>query len=318
MHGAFLASERILQSLIQQIVSGIGSGMVFASLALALVLIYRAMDIANFAQGEMAMFGTFIAYALITGDFGVLGTKLAFLTGIHLNFWIAFVLAVLISFAIGVIVERVVIRPFEGSPLLTLVIVTLGLLFIFNGTAGFNWGYVFKTFYSPFPQDSYNVGGIFIGKQDLGIIAVTLVVLAIVFAFFRFTKLGLAMRAAALYPEASRLLGVRTSTMLAMGWGLAGAVGAVSGMLIAPIVFLDPGMMQAVLLFAFAAAVLGGIESPIGAVVGGVTIGVLLALAGTYVPGGQNLRTPLALVVIVIVLLVRPAGLLGRVEARRV
>jgi len=318
VHGAFLASERILQSLIQQIVSGIGSGMVFASLALALVLIYRAMDIANFAQGEMAMFGTFIAYALITGDFGVLGTKLAFLTGIHLNFWIAFVLAVLISFAIGVIVERVVIRPFEGSPLLTLVIVTLGLLFIFNGTAGFNWGYVFKTFYSPFPQDSYNVGGIFIGKQDLGIIAVTLVVLAIVFAFFRFTKLGLAMRAAALYPEASRLLGVRTSTMLAMGWGLAGAVGAVSGMLIAPIVFLDPGMMQAVLLFAFAAAVLGGIESPIGAVVGGVTIGVLLALAGTYVPGGQNLRTPLALVVIVIVLLVRPAGLLGRVEARRV
>ena len=313
-----LATQGLAQSLAQQIVSGIGSGMVFASLALALVLIYRAMDIANFAQGEMAMFGTFIAYALISGDFGLIGTKLPFLTNGHLNYWVAFVLAVVISFFLGLLVERIVIRPFEGRPLLTLVIVTLGLVFIFNGTAGFNWGYVFKTFYSPFPQDSFDVGGVFIGKQDLGIIAVTMVVLAVVFAFFRFTKLGLAMRAAALYPESSRLLGVRTSTMLALGWGLAASVGTVSGMLIAPVVFLDPGMMQAVLLYAFAAAVLGGIESPVGAVVGGVTIGVLLAVVGTYLPGGQNLRTPLALIVIVIVLLVRPAGLFGRVEARRV
>src|SRR5207237_14079 len=166
-----LAAQGFAQGLLQQVVSGIGSGAVFASLALALVLIYRAMAVANFAQGEMAMFGTFIAYALLTGDFGVLGSKLTFLSSIHLNFWLVFV--------------------------------------------------------------------------------VTLAVVALVVAFFRFTKLGLAMRAAALYPESTRLLGVRTSTMLALGWGLAAAVGAVSGMLVAPVVFLDPNMMQPVLLFAF-------------------------------------------------------------------
>ena len=312
-----LAAQGFAQGLLQQVVSGIGSGAVFASLALALVLIYRAMAVANFAQGEMAMFGTFIAYALLTGDFGVLGSKLTFLSSVHLNFWLVFVVTVVISFLLGVLIERVVIRPFEGAPLLTLVIVTLGLFSILNGAAGFNWGYVFKTFYSPFPQDSFDVGGVFIGKQDLGVIGVTLAVLALVFAFFRFTKLGLAMRAAALYPESTRLLGVRTSTMLALGWGLAAAVGAVSGMLVAPVVFLDPNMMQPVLLFAFAAAVLGGIESPVGAVVGGVLIGVLLALVGTYLPGGQNLRLPMALLVIVVVLLLRPGGLFGLIEARR-
>ena len=312
-----LAAQGFLPSFLQQMISGAAAGAVFASLALALVLIYRAMDIANFAQGEMAMFGTFIAYALITGDFGLIGTKLGFLQ-VHLPFWAAFALAVIVSFALGVLIERVLIRPFEGAPLLTLVIVTLGLFSIVNGTAGLNWGYVFKTFYSPFPSDAFEVGGIFIGKQDVGIIVVTLAVLAIVFVFFRYTRLGLAMRAAALYPEASRLLGVRTSWMLALGWGLAAAVGAVSGMMVAPIVFLDPNMMQSVLLFAFAAAVLGGIESPLGAVVGGIAIGILLALVGTYVPGGQNLRVPFGLLVMVGVLLVRPAGLFGHIEARRV
>lgn len=312
-----LASQGSGQAFAQQVAGGLASGAVFASLALALVLIYRAMDIANFAQGEMAMFGTFVAYALISGDFGLIGSKLG-LSLPHVNFWVAFALAVAVSFVMGVVIERVLIRPFEGSPLLTLVIVTLGLFSIVNGTAGLNWGYVFKTFYSPFPQDAWNLGGVYIGKQDVGILVVTLLVLAIVFAFFRFTKIGLAMRAAALYPESSRLLGVRTSSMLALGWGLAAAVGTVSGMMIAPVVFLDPNMMQSVLLFAFAAAVLGGIESPTGAVIGGLVIGVLLALVGTYVPGGQNLRVPFGLVVMVAVLLVRPAGLFGRVEARRV
>jgi branched-chain amino acid transport system permease protein len=142
--------------------------------------------------------------------------------------------------------------------------------------------------------------------------------LVVVFVFFRYTKLGLAMKAASLYPEASRLLGVRTSWMLAFGWGLAAAVGAVAGMLIAPVVYLDPNFMQPVLLFAFAAAVLGGIESPVGAVVGGLLVGVLLAVLGTYVPGGENLRIAMGLLVIVAVLLVKPGGLFGRVEARRV
>ncbi|MDQ6741825.1 MAG: branched-chain amino acid ABC transporter permease [Candidatus Dormibacteraeota bacterium] len=293
-----------MQSFAQQVVSGIASGAIYASLALALVLIYRAMDVANFAQGEMAMFATFVAYSLITQ--------------LHLPYLVAFLLTILIAFAGGVLVERVVVRPFEGAPVLTLVIVTLALFSIFNGLAGLIWGYVFKTLESPFPARSIQFQGVFIGIQDLGVIGVTLAVLIVVFVFFRYTRLGLAMRAAALYPESSRLLGVRTSRMLAIGWGLAAAVGAVSGMMIAPIVFLDPNMMQPVLLFAFAAAVLGGIESPLGAVVGGVLVGVLLALVGTYLPGGQNLRIPFGLVLIVAVLLLRPEGILGRRQARRV
>jgi branched-chain amino acid transport system permease protein len=299
-----LLAASVIQSFAQQVVSGVASGAIYASLALALVLIYRAMDVANFAQGEMAMFATFVAYTLITQ--------------FHLPYLLAFVLTILLAFAGGVIVERAVVRPFEGAPVLTLVIVTLALFSIVNGLAGLIWGYVFKTFDSPFPARSVQVGGVFVGIQDLGVIAVTLVVLAVVFSFFRYTRLGLAMRAAALYPESSRLLGVRTSRMLALGWGLAAAVGAVSGMMVAPIVFLDPNMMQPVLLFAFAAAVLGGIESPVGSVIGGVIVGVLLALVGTYLPGGQNLRIPFGLVVIVAVLLFRPAGLFGRREMKRV
>ncbi len=321
MTGIALAAHFTLTGALQQVVSGIANGAVYASLALALVLIYRAMDIANFAQGEMAMFSTFIAYALVAGDFGLLGAKFGF-NGVHLGFvstfWVAFGITVVLSFLAGVLIERILIRPFEGAPLLTLVIVTLGLFSIVNGLAGMNWGYIFKTFCCPFPQNSVSFDGVYIGVQDLGIIGVTLAVLAAMAIFFRYTKLGLAMRAAALYPESSRLLGVRTSWMLAIGWGLSAAVGAVSGMMIAPVVFLDPFMMQSVLLFAFAAAVLGGIESPVGSVIGGILIGVLMALIGTYLPGGENLRTPFALLVIVLVLVVRPAGLLGRAEARRV
>ena len=299
-----ILASSFIQSFSQQVVSGIASGAIYASLALALVLIYRAMDVANFAQGEMAMFATFVAYTLITQ--------------LHLPYLVVFVLTIVMAFAGGVVVERVVIRPFEGAPVLTLVIVTLGLFSIFNGLAGLIWGYVFKTLDSPFSARSIQFQGVFIGIQDLGVIGVTLAVLLVVFVFFRYTRLGLAMRAAALYPEASRLLGVRTSRMLALGWGLAAAVGAVSGMMIAPIVFLDPNMMQPVLLFAFAAAVLGGIESPLGAVIGGVLVGVLLALVGTYLPGGQNLRIPFGLILIVAVLLLRPAGIFGRRQARRV
>lgn len=316
-----LAASFSFTAFLQQIVAGVADGAVYASLALALVLIYRAMDVANFAQGEMAMFSTFLAYALFGGDFGLLGAKLG-LNGLHLAFpgafWVALGIAVVASFAAGVVIERVLIRPFENAPLLTLVIVTLGLFFIVNGLAGFNWGYVFKTFCCPFPQNSVQFGGVYIGIQDVGIIGVTLVVLIAMAVFFQFTKLGLAMRAAALYPESSRLLGVRTSWMLAIGWGLSAAVGAVSGIMIAPVVFLDPNMMQSVLLFAFAAAVVGGIESPVGAVVGGILIGVVLALVGTYVKGGENLRTPFALLIIVLVLMLRPSGLFGHAESRRV
>src|SRR5438132_4927036 len=250
-----LLAATVIQSFAQQVVSGIASGAIYASLALALVLIYRALDVANFGQGEMAMFATFVAYTLITQ--------------LHLPYLVAFVLTIVIAFAGGVVVERVVIRPFEGAPVLTLVIVTLGLFSIFNGLAGLIWGYVFKSLDSPFPARSIQFQGVFIGIQDLGVIGVTLAVLVVVFVFFRYTRLGLAMRAAALYPESSRLLGVRTSRMLALGWALAAAAGAVSGMMVARTVFLAPNIMNPALLFAFAPAVLGAIETPLGSVVGG-------------------------------------------------
>jgi branched-chain amino acid transport system permease protein len=292
-----------LADLVQQIVAGLASGGIFASLALALVLIYRATGIVNFAQGEMAMISTFVSWELI--DRG-------------LSFWPAFVLTLAISFAGGVAIERIVIRPVENRPVLTGVIVTLGLLVFFNGFAFWIWGGDVKNYPSGFSTRTIDAAGVAISVQDLGVIAVTLVAVAVLYGFFQLTKLGLAMRAAALNPGASRLVGIRVGWMLALGWGFAAALGAVSGMLVAPTVLLDPNMMRPVLLYAFAAAVLGGLTSPGGAVLGGLTLGVTLNLLTAYADVPTGLRLPVALALILLVLLVRPAGLLGRVAVRRV
>jgi branched-chain amino acid transport system permease protein len=288
----------------QQVVSGIASGGIFASLALALVLIYNAMGLVNFAQGEMAMFATFIAFGLV--DRG-------------LSFWIAFPLTLLIAFLGGVLIQRVVIRPVERAPVLSLVIITLGLATLVNGAAGFLWGYLPRSFPSPFPANTVSVGGVVASWQDIGVIGVSATVLILIYILLQRTTIGLTMRAAAFHPEASRLLGVRTSWMLALGWGLASAVGAVSGIMVAPVLLLEPNMMQTIIIYAFAAAVLGGIESPLGAVVGGVIVGVTVNLAGAYLPFvGGDLRLAVALAIIVGVLLLRPNGLFGRPSVRRV
>jgi len=288
----------------QQVVAGLASGGIYASLALALVLIYRSTGVINFAQGEMATFATYIAWTLI--DHG-------------LSFWPAFFLTLGCAFVGGVAIERVVIRPVENRPVVTVVIVTIGLLILVNGLTSWIWGGAVRKFPSPFSTRPIHVAGVAFSIQDLGIIAVCLASVAALGAFFRFTKLGLGLRAAALNPSASRLVGVRVSWMLALGWGLAAALGAVSGMMVAPVVFLEPNMMQGILLYALAAAVLGGIESPLGAVVGGLTLGVLLNLLGTYVPSlSGEMRLVAGLAVILAVLLVRPSGLLGRAAVRRV
>jgi len=293
-----------VQALIQQVISGLASGGVFASLALALVLIYNAMGLVNFAQGELAMFATFIAFALI--DHG-------------LSYWIAFPVTLVIAFAGGILIQRVVIRPVERAPLLTLVIITLGMATLVNGLAGFIWGYVPRSFPSPFPVRTVNLLGAFVSFQDMGVIAVSAVVLLLIYLLLQRTTIGLTMRAAAHHPEASRLLGVRVSWMLALGWGLAAAVGAVSGIMVAPVLFLEPNMMQAIIIYAFAAAVLGGIESPLGAVVGGLIVGVTVNLAGAYLPFvGGDLELAVALAIIIGVLLVKPNGLFGRATVRRV
>jgi branched-chain amino acid transport system permease protein len=293
-----------MQEFLQQIVSGIATGGIFASLALALVLIYNAMGLVNFAQGEMAMFATFIAFTLIARG---------------VSYWIAFPLTLVIAFAGGIAIQRIVIRPVERAPILTLVIVTLGLATLLNGLAGFIFGYLPRSFPSPFSVQTVDILGALASYRDLGVIAVSAVVLLAIYLLLQHTTVGLTMRAAAHHPEASRLLGVRVSWMLALGWGLASAVGAVSGIMAAPILLLEPNMMQTIIIYAFAAAVLGGIESPLGAVVGGVIVGVTVNLAGAYIPFvGGDLQLAVALAIIVAVLVLKPNGLFGRPNVRRV
>ncbi len=293
-----------MQAFAQQVVSGLATGSIFASLALALVMIYRSMDVINFAQGSMAMFTTFIAWQLAQQGMPI---------------WAAFGGSLVVSFVGAVALQRLVIRPIERASQLTIVIVTLGLLITFNGLAGWIWGYEVKSFPTPFPSTPVQIAGISFSLQDLGVIGVSLASLLLIYLFFAKTKLGLAMRAAALYPDESRVLGIPHGWMLALGWGLASVVGSISGLMVAPIVFLDPNMMQGIVVYAFAAAVLGGIDSPVGAVVGGLILGVALNLLGTYVDAiGTDLRLPVAFAVIVIVLVVRPAGLFGRTVMKRV
>lgn len=286
--------------LIQQITSGLANGAIYASVALALVMIFTATEHLNFAQGEMAMFSTYLAWTMI--DAGV-------------PYWIAFLATVAISFVGGVVIERVVLRPLHNAPILAFVIVFIGLLVIFNSLAGWIWSYVIKEFPSPFRV--FSTGTTLIGPHDLGVVGVTLIVLTLLYAFFRYTPLGLAMRAAAQNPVSARLVGIRVGWMLALGWGLAAAIGSVAGMMVAPIVFLDPNMMSGILLYGFASALLGGISNPAGAVAGGFILGVMENLLGTFVIGNE-LKLTFALVIVIGVLTFKPSGLFGKVRVKRV
>lgn len=293
-----------MEVFIQQVISGLATGSIYAALALALVMIYGATDVVNFSQGNMAMFATYLCWSLL---------------GAGLPYWGAFFATLAIAFAGGVLIERVIIRPVENAPILTIVIVTVGLLVIFDSVAGWIYSYVQKPFPSPFPKEPIRFGEIVFGAHDLGQIGVTLIVLLCIYVFFRFTPLGLAMRAAAQNPISSRLVGIRVGWMLALGWGLASMFGAVAGIMVAPILFLDPNMMGGVLIYAFAAATLGGFSSPLGAVVGGLIVGVTENLVGTYVWFiGTELKLTVALAIIIVVLVVKPSGLFGRTLVKRV
>jgi branched-chain amino acid transport system permease protein len=293
-----------MDTLLQQVVAGLATGGIYASLALALVMIYQATEIVNFAQGEMAMFSTYLAWSLMNHG---------------LPYWEAFFATLAAAFLGGLCIERLIIRPVESAPVLTIVIVTIGLLVIFNSLAGWIYSYVIQPFPSPFPSRPVRVGRVTFGPHDLGAIGVTLVMLVLLYVFFRYTSLGLAMRAAARNPVSSRLVGIRVGRMLALGWGLAAVVGAVAGMMVAPVIFLEPNMMGGILIYAFAGATLGGITSPPGAVLGGFLVGVIENLAGTFVPFiGTELKLTVALAVIIVVLVARPSGLFGRAVVRRV
>ena len=292
--------ELPMHQLVQQIFSGLAAGAIYASLALALVMIYRATDLVNFAQGEMAMFSTYIAWSLVNAG---------------LPFWAAFLVTLVASFLGGMAIERIVIRPVENAPVLAAVVVTIGLLLIFNSLAGWIFTYTLQEFPSPFPDRT--LFGALMTTRDLGVIGVTLVMLVLLFVFFRFTPIGLAMRAAAQNPDSARLCGISVGRMLAIGWGLAAAIGATAGIMVAPVLFLDPDMMGGVFLYAFTGALLGGITSPVGAVVGGLIVGVTENLVGTYLIASQ-LKLTVALILIILVLVFRPNGLFGTAMVRRV
>jgi branched-chain amino acid transport system permease protein len=288
----------------QQVVSGLATGGIYGSLALALVMIYQATDVVNYAQGNMAMFSTYLAWSMLNAG---------------LPYWAAFLGTLVVAFVGGILIERVVIRPVENAPILSIVIVSIGLLVILSSVAGWFYTYTQKPFPSPFPDRPIKLGNVVVGAHDLGAIGVTLVVLLLLYLFFRYTTLGLAMRAAAQNPTSSRLVGIRVGWMLALGWGLAALVGAVAGMMVAPVVFLDPNMMGGILIYAFASATLGGFTSPGGAVVGGLIVGVTENLVGTYVKFiGTELKLTVALAIILVVLMVKPSGLFGRAAVHRV
>ncbi len=292
-----------MELLLQQVMAGLANGAIYACMALAVVMIYQAIDHLNFAQGEMAMFSTFIAWQLM--QWGV-------------PYWGAFILAVVVSFAGGIAIERVLFKPIHNAPVLAQLVAFIALFSILNSSAGEIWNFTIKTFPTPFGMGPL-FGENLISTHNAGMIGVTVIILGLLYLFFRGSRLGLAMRAAAANPDSARLVGIRVGWMVALGWGMSAAIGAVAGMLIAPVVFLEPNMMLGVLLYGFAGAVLGGLTSPGGAVLGGFAVGVIENLAGTFIPYfGRELKLTIALVVIVAVLLVRPSGMFGRRVVSRV
>jgi branched-chain amino acid transport system permease protein len=286
----------------QQIVTGMSVGSIYAILGLAIVLIYRSTSTVNFAQGEMAMFTTFIAWSFL----------------LRMDFWPAFFLTTLVAFTIGGALEVVVMRPVERAPPLNSVVVTLGLLAIFSSVALWRYGPVPRPFTTPaiFDGDPFTLGEITLSRLNAGILGIAVLIMLALFALFNYTKVGLAMRATAQNPVASRLVGINTSRMLALGWALSAAVGAIAGMLTASSQALSVDMMLGILLFAFAGAVLGGLDSPGGAIVGGVAVGIFKGLAATYISPQVDIIA--AFVLIVAVLMVRPTGLFGKRVIRRV
>ena len=293
----------------QLTVQGLALGAVYGSLALALVLVYRATRVINFAQGELAMLTTYVAYQLIQWGF---------------SYWEAFFATLAIALVLGIVLELALIRPVLHRSVIAAVIVTVGLFVLIDGVVNWIWGGDFKFMPSPFGTKIYHVGGVSIARLYVGMFVVVIISVLLVWALFRFTKLGLGMRAAALRPAEAAFVGVRVEWMLAIGWGLAALLGAVAGLMAEPSQFtLEPTLMQPILVYAFAAAVLGGLDSPAGAVIGGLLIGVSLNLVVQYGHIGplkitSELQTPAAFAVIVAVLLFKPSGLFGHQEVRRV
>jgi len=293
-----------VQQFVNVTLSGLTQGMIYSAFALALVLIWRSTRIVNFAQGSMAAATAFIALAIINAG---------------ASYWVALPVALAAGFLMGAIVERVIIRPVEGGPELNAVIVTLGLFVAIQASIAIIAGSSFQSFPTPFGVRGFTIGDttIALTPTSLYIIGSVLVVMGLLVALFRFTRVGLAMRASAFGQEVARLLGVRVGRMLTLGWALAAVVGSLSGLLIAGGGFVYPAYMDSLIVFGFVAAVLGGLDSPIGAIVGGLILGLALSYIAGYVDRGSALVNVAALVILMVVLLVRPGGLFASSTARR-
>jgi branched-chain amino acid transport system permease protein len=283
--------------------SGISTGAIYAAVALALVLIWRATRIVNFAQGAMLMFTTFLASVVIEA-----GNP----------YWLGLIVALASGLVLGSAVERVLVRRVESAPPLNAVIVTLGLLVLLEAAAGMIWGNTPRSFPAAFSIQGFKVGGtrLLFSPNALFIVLVVLAVAGGLALFFQMTTLGLRMRAAAFAPEVARLQGVRVGRMFTIGWALAALVGSLAGVLVAPSVFVGPNQFDSILIYAFVAAVLGGLDSPFGAIVGGVILGLVLSYVSGY--EGSALAPLAALVVLVATLMIRPSGLFSSARERRV
>lgn len=289
---------------IQLVIEGLSTGSIYAALALAIVLVNRATGIINFAQGSMAVLSTFVAFALVRA-------------GLPLP--VAALVAIAFGFLLGAVVERVIVRPFEGGDHDTTVVVTIGLFVAFTGVAALFFGYEPRQFPSFFGTETLDLGGVFVSLRSLGTILVLLGVMVVLQVLFRATKLGLAMRAVADNPKSAALSGLPVSRLLMIGWGLASALGAIAGILVAPQLFVSPVMLDFVLVYALAAAILGGLDSPLGAVVAAWIIGVVENLAAAYIDIiGNDLKIAVPLILMIVILIVRPQGLFGRKVVVRV
>jgi branched-chain amino acid transport system permease protein len=292
-----------MQEFLEFTLGGLSTGMIYAAIALSLVLIWRGTRVLNYAQGGMAMFSTYVALIVINQ------------TG---NYWLGFVAALAAGLVLGAFLERTVVRPTLRKPPLNAVIVTIGLLILIEGVAGIIYGGQFRSFPPAFSIKGVSAGSVALGISPNGIFTAAAVLAAagILALVFQYTSVGLRLRATAFNPDVARLLGVRIGRVLTLGWALAGLLGALAGLLVTPSTFLYPNSMDAIFVLGFTAAVIGGLESPIGAVVGGLILGVLLSYVGGYL--GSDLVEIAGLAALVAVLMLKPGGLFSANSVRRV
>jgi len=293
-----------MQSFLQLVASGIATGVIFGSLGLAFVLVFQATRTLNLAQGEIAALGTFGAWTLLQ---------------LGLPYWAVFVIMTGASFVGGFVIHRLLVRPLDGKSHFSVIVVTLALLIGINGFNLFVWGGDINQFPTPFGQRPVNLGGVIVNSHDLGTIAVLALVLVLLYLLIERTNIGLVLRATAQNRVSAELIGIPTDLTVGIGWGLASGLGTIAGMLAAPVAFLEPGMMINLLPYALAAITLGGLTSPVGALIGGVLVGVFENLLGNYVGFiGQDLKLPVVLLLMAIVLLFRPQELFDKLEITRV